>query len=128
MAQKINGFDTRDFTPTNTRLAWGSTLDARRWSQLFSPSDDVKAWDDAPAGTTHTIYSHLGQCHAFVTITITGRRPLHRIPANGGWSPEAALSCRVTFAAGTDDETTETAWIVENPINAPHEYLADKPI
>jgi len=126
--EKINGYDVRDFTPTNARLAWGSTLATRRWSQLFTPSADVKAWDNAPAGTTHTVYSHLGRCHAFVSIKITGHAPTHRIPANGGWMSDSAIRCAVTFQAGTDDEETLTGWVVENPVNCYSGYLADRPI
>ena len=100
-----------EFTPLSTRLAYYTTeaksVYAMRWSKLFRPSDTAKSWDGADGSTTHCSWSDVGECYVYITIKVTGRQAT-RVPGSYEWGTRV----RVTFNAGTEDESTASGWVV----------------
>jgi hypothetical protein len=96
-----------NFPSVNKRLAWRFDGEIK-WSHLYNPTTDAKAWDNAPSNA-HAIGSRYG-CFGYVVIRETGRKTVF-VPR----TQKAALGvkAKVTFDSGTEDERTLDAWIVE---------------
>lgn len=102
-----------NFPSTGNRLAWQTGKDLR-WSQLYTPSAEAVSHDGADSSTNHAIGSYIADAFVYVTIKVTGRKEVV-VPGSGGPLHGArGTKCRITFAAGTEDEATANGWIVEN--------------
>ena len=102
--------ENEHFLAANRRLAWGNTIKDRRWSELYIPTDEVKAGDGIPASANRAIWSETAGHHVPVKLTHVGRKATRIPSSDGAWGWRS----NVTFNVGTADEETVTAWEVSN--------------
>lgn len=96
------------FTSTGRRIVIGTSGYSPRWTHVYAPSTEAKAWDGADARTTHCIGSRFGH-YPYVAIQITGRADRWDIAGIDG----PARKIRVTVNMGTIDEETVDGWLVD---------------
>ncbi len=94
-------------TSTNRVIAIGRSGYTPRYTYVYNPSAEARAWDGADARTTHCIGSIHG-FYSFVQIKVTGRADRWDVPGIDG----PARKLRITVNLGTEDEETVDAWLI----------------
>jgi hypothetical protein len=110
-------FDNPDFIPNFQRVTW---RDGQRthWTQVFTPSDEAKAWDGAEWASAaigiRNIFDPNRAAFAYCDLRITGRKD-RIVPNTGGYSVGCyGRKAIITFNKGTEDESTFDCWVVDD--------------
>jgi hypothetical protein len=104
-----------EFTPRFERVTWQNGS-RQYWSQVFTPSDEAKAWDGAEwataaIGVRNAVRTN-DAAFTYCDLRITGRTD-RIVPNTGGYSVGCyGRKAIITFNKGTEDESTFDCWVV----------------